>query len=277
MSFWHGPTDNRRLSLYRAGFGALLCVESLTRLPYAPELFSSDGFHQGFWAASAPSPLVSYLLCFVLVLSAGAMALGLYTRIATAITLCVWGFLYAVDQVNEKALHTIVVVVMAMLLSSDSGARFSLDDRRRIARGLARSPETGCAMPLRLLQLQFAQIYFFAGVGKLFSNGWITGNVLSGSLSSRWSTSFGLWLAGQMTDWMARVGGLGVTLYEILAPFLLFVPWARPWVLVVGLSLHLGIQLTLGIGFLGWHFILALLVLYPSDETMEYVFKRITR
>lgn len=276
-SYWHGDVRSDRLSLYRAGLGALLCAESLGRLPYAAELFSSDGFHEGYWAAHAPSPAVAYALAAMLVVTSAAMTLGFWSRLSTALTAALWGGLWAIDQINEKALHTLVVVVMAMLVTGDPGARFSLDDRLRMKRGAPRAPETACAMPLRLLQLHFAQVYFFAGVVKIFAAGWSTGAILSMSLASRWATPAGLWLSTRLPDVALRALGLGTILFELLAPFLLFVSWARPWVIAVGLCFHLGIQLSLGIGYLGAHFILALLVLFSSEETIAMASARIAK
>ena len=132
------------------------------------------------------------------------------------------------------------------------------------------------ATPLRLLQLHFAQVYFFAGVGKLFASGWVTGTVLDLSLSSRWATDLGLWVASWVPDPAVRLLGLLTILYELVGPWLLFVPWARPWVIACGVSFHLGIQATLTVGWLGAHFILALVTLYPDPATLRRALQRLS-
>jgi len=264
---WLGATDPLPLALYRAGFGALLCGECLTRLPYAKELYSSVGFHRSGVGAWAPPPSVAYAFVLVAAAGAAAISLGWRTRAASVVTLAAWTWLHAIDQINEKALHSVIVVVLALLALSDAGAARSLDARR--AGGDAPAV---WATPLRLLQLQFAQVYFFAGVAKLFAAGWITGSVLQLSLSSRWATDTGLWVASWIPDVAVRLLALLTILYELVGPWLLFVPWARPWVIAFGVSLHLGIQSTLSIGWLGSHFILALVTLYPDPATWRRVF-----
>ncbi len=264
---WLGTTDPLPLALYRAGFGALLCVECLTRLPYAEELYSSVGFHRSAIGAWAPPPVLAYALVLVAALGAAAISLGWRTRVASVVTLAVWTWLQAIDQINEKALHSIFVVVLALLALSDAGAARSLDARR--AGGDAAEV---WATPLRLLQLQFAQVYFFAGIAKLFATGWITGTVLQLSLSSRWASDTGLWVATWLPDVAVRLLALFTVIYELVGPWLLFVPWARPWVIAFGVSFHFGIQSTLSIGWLGAHFILALVTLYPEPTTWRRLF-----
>lgn len=266
---WTGAVDPTPLALYRVGFGALLCAESLARLPWAAELFSSEGFHRSSFRVPVPPPAASYALVALSAAAGASLALGWQTRASAAVSLALWAWLHMIDQINERALHTLVLVVLALLCLSDAGAARSLDARRR---GEARAV---WATPYRLLQLQFAQVYFFAGVAKMYAQGWVTGHVLLGSLSSRWATPAGLWVASWIPDEAWRGIGLATILYELLAPWLLFVPWARPWVVAVGLGFHVGIQVTLGVGWLGPHFILALLTLFQEPATLRRAIARL--
>ena len=266
--FWHGPVLLDSLCLYRAGFGLLLCGEAVTWLPHTTELFSADGFHLGILARFAPPPPVAFLLCLLLVLAAAAVGIGWHTRAALATTLGLWSFLYGIDQINEKAIHSVAIVVVTILLFSACAARYSLDDWLRRRRGLPRCPDHACAFPLRLLQLEFAQVYFFAWISKIASPGWVDGTVLTRALASGWATSLGVWVSGWLPGLAAGLGGLLVITYEVLAPFLLFVPRARPWVLGAGVIFHGGIQATLSVEFFGLHFLLALLLLYPDPAVI---------
>lgn len=265
--FWLGEVDPLPLALYRAGLGALLCLEGLTRLPYAAELFSDAGFHRSRFAVPVPPPGGAYALVLASSIAAAAMALGWRTRATTVATLALWGWLYAIDQIGEKALHSIALVALAMLALSDAGATRSLDARRDGERA------TVWATPLRLLQLQFAQVYFFAGVVKLRAPGWLQGAVLARSMSSRWATDLGLWAARAVPDAVWSSLAHATVAYELVAPFLLFVPRARRWVIAAGLALHLGIDATLCVGWLGWHFMLALVTLYPAPESLRRVLR----
>lgn len=252
-----GDGDARTLARYRAGFGALLFGEAVERLPYAVELFSSEGFHRTRFAVPVPSPAGAYALVIVSALGALAMSLGWRTRIATVVTLLSWSWLYAIDQVSEKALHSLMLVVLAALAISDSGATLSLDARRNGARSRA------WVTPLRIIQLEFAQVYFFAGVVKMRVAGWTSGGVLSRSLSSRWANEAGMWAARTFPEGTWRALAVATVVYELAAPWLLFVPRARRYVIAAGLLFHVGIQVLLGVGWLGFHFMLALVTLFP--------------
>lgn len=255
-----GDGDSRPLARYRAGFGALLFGEAIERLPYAAELFSNEGFHRTSFAVPVPSPSVAYALVAASALSALAMSLGWRTRIATMVTLISWSWLYAIDQIGEKALHSLMLVVLAALAISDSGATLSLDARRDGSRDRA------WVTPLRIIQLEFAQVYFFAGVVKTRVPDWLSGGVLSRSLSSRWANEAGMWAARTLPESTWHALAVASVVYELGAPWLLFVPRARRYVIALGLVFHAGIQVMLGVGWLGFHFMLALVTLFPMSE-----------
>jgi hypothetical protein len=264
-SFWFGAEPPHRLAVFRAGFGALVAIEAGWRVPYSRELFSSEGFHIGYLAHLAPPPALALMLSVGLVAAAANVAIGSYTRPSLVVMLALWGFLYAIDQVNEKAISTIVLVVGTVLLFSQCAETFSLDARRRASRGQPLRTEVS-VFPVRLLQLEVANIYFFAGVVKLVNPEWVNGTVLYRVLASRWASEAGVWVSGWLPPLAVRAGGLGTILYELLAGFLLFSPWARRWVLLIGAVFHLSIQLLLEVESLGFHFLWMLGALFATEE-----------
>jgi hypothetical protein len=267
--FWlrQAPVDS--LCLYRAGFCLLLLADAASWLPHAEELFSSEGFHLGLLAPLAPPPALATFLCAALAASALLAAVGLWTRASLAVTAVLWSFLYAIDQINEKAITSIAILVLAILLASPSAARYSLDDWLARRRGLERRPGTASIFPLRLLQLEFAQVYFFAGLVKLFVPGWRDGTIPLRSLRSQWATDLGVWISGWAPEILIRAGGWGTILFELTAPFCLFIPRARAAWIAAGVLFHAAIAATLSVGSLSPHFILALLLLFPAPETFS--------
>ncbi len=266
-----GEVDSKVLARYRSVFGALLCCEAVQRLPYAVELFSSEGFHRTRFAAPVPSPTVAYALVAVSALASAAMSLGWKTRLSTLVTLLSLSWLYAIDQVSEKALHSMSLVVLGALAISDAGAAYSLDVRREGARAKA------WVTPLRLLQLELAQVYFFAGVVKLRAPGWLDGEVLYRTMSSRWADPAGMWAVRVMPHATWRALSVATIAFELVGPWLLFVPRVRRYVIAAGLMFHMGIEVTLGVGWLGLHFMTALLTLFPSPEAWTRFEARVTR
>jgi hypothetical protein len=263
----HREIPVEAIAVYRAGVGLLIFLEGCTWLGHTRELFSSDGFRLPHGAiVPLPAPF-ALLVSAALVVAALAMTLGLFTRATNACVLVLWTFLVEEDGIDQKAIHVILVVVLVLLLFSPSGAAFSLDALRR------RTPQarTCRAFVYRLIQLEFAQVYFFAGLTKMTTPSWVSGDVLFHVFSGRWATPLGIWISGWLSPLAARAGALGTILYELFAPVLLFVPCVRPWVITAGVLFHLGIQATLSIGFLGPHFLLALLVLFPEPEAVRSV------
>jgi hypothetical protein len=256
--FFHGYIPSQALGLYRIGFGLLLWSESMSWYPYAKELFSSDGFHVYRSYSYAFPPWAAVLLCAILVFSSLFMALGLYTRSSTLITWIAWTLLYQVDSLNEKAIHTMIIIVLPFMVFSDCGSVFSLDCY------FGKTPKDKIwAFPQRLLQLFFAQVYFFSGLTKLMVPEWAQGLVLQRSINGRWANDWGIWLSGALPESVFRLGGICTVLMEISAPLFLFREGAsRVFFIAVCFLFHLGIETTMNIGYLGLHFMIAIPLLF---------------
>jgi hypothetical protein len=261
------------IAVYRAGVGLLIFLEACTWLGHTRELFSCDGFRLPGCALPTLSAAGALVLSAALVVAALGLALGLFTRWANACVLVLFTILVEEDGIDQKAIHSILIVVLTLLLFTPSGAALSLDALRK--RG--KETRTHGAFVCRLIQLEFAQVYFFAGLTKMTNASWVSGDVLFHVLSGRWATPLGIWISGWLSPLAARTGALGTILYELFAPVLLFIPCVRPWVITAGVLFHLGIQGTLSIGFLGPHFLLALLVLFPEPEAVRSVLEWMLR
>jgi hypothetical protein len=204
------------------------------------------------------------MLCVGLLIAAGCLTIGYRTKPAILATLTIWGYFYAVDSINEKAIHSIAMVLLVLLAFAPCNRRYSVDALRATPEW--RGDGQACSFVLRLLQLEFAQVYFFAGVAKMMNPEWVNGTVTARLLNGRWATETAHWVSVGLPDILPRAQALVTILFETMAGFLLFVPWARPWVIGLGLCFHLAIQVLFHVGFLGIHFMLALLVLFPEPE-----------
>ena len=268
------PVDG--LCLYRLGFGLLLFLQAATWLPHTRELFSNQGFHTPLLPLPAPSPSLALASCLVLMLASASLCVGLFTRVATAAALVPWTFLYLQDQIAEEAITSIVLVLLVLLLFAPCGAKYSVDAWLRTRRGQPLQKTTS-PLALRLLQLEFAQVYFFCGMTKMAHPQWVDGSVFFHIFTSRYATDLGIWISGRLPALTAHVGAFATILYELLAGFLLFQPLWRPWVITVGVLFHLGIQSVLAVGFLGPHFGLALVTLFPSPPTLKRIVRALRR
>nr|MDP9167729.1 HTTM domain-containing protein [Actinomycetota bacterium] len=133
----------------------------------------------------------------------------------------------------------------------------SLDQRRR--GGSFWSAMTLAPWPIRLLQVQLTLIYLFAVQAKLSEKTWVDGS----ALLYAWDTD-GKWALISAPEWLSTNAVLlnavtwAAILVELSIAVLVWVRRCRPWVLVIGVLLHLAMMLTLNVGF----FSLAMYVLY---------------
>lgn len=101
----------------------------------------------------------------------------------------------------------------------------------------------------RTLQiLIFAAIYGSTGWSKLlYEPAWATGDVLPGHLVD---VHFGLRPVGMLAlqaPWVLTVMGWWTVAFEVLFPFLIWVPVARPILLLLGVGFHIGIFATMNV------------------------------
>lgn len=167
---------------------------------------------------------------------------GLFTRSATVVTWALavtfhnrlnW-FLNGGDALFRNALF--------YLIFSRAGAAWSLDNlvHRRENRAIP-------SWPVRLLQIQFCLIYLATGVVKL-NEDWLRGTavywVLNDMALTRWS-----YCQIPLPVFLCQVASWGTILFEIGFSFLVMVQKIRPWLLLAGLTLHLGIWAATEIGW----------------------------
>jgi hypothetical protein len=269
MNFLHRQAPVEPVAAYRILVGSLMFLESAGWLSHTTELFSNEGFHvPNFTWLAVPPPWLALLLCLVLVLSSLCVAIGMFTRVSIAITVSIWFYFYGLDSLNEKAAQTIAMVNLTILLFSNCGHRLSMDRVLRLRRGKPDYPGQSSVFPQRMLQFEFAQIYFFSGVSKLMNPDWVNGNVFYYVLNGRWATPLGIFVSSMKPDIIARASGLGTILFELFMGMLLFIPPVRPYAIAAGVLFHSGIQATLWVGTLGFHFISGLVTLFPEPETV---------
>ncbi len=269
LTHFHRNVPADSLCLYRAFLGGVLTAEALSWLPHTTELFSNVGYHiPNVIGTPAPPPWLALFLGLSLMISALGVAVGFLTRASIALTLVLWSYIYCLDSLNEKTAQTITIIALVILFFTPCGARYSVDDFLRRRRGQQRESAELSVFTQRLLQIEFAQIYFFSGIAKMMNPEWVSGAVFYRVLNGRLATPIGVAISSLDSDLLSRAGGLGTILFELSQGFLLFLPLTRAFAIVNGLFFHAGIQSTLYIGTLGAHFILALLLLFPEPESV---------
>lgn len=277
-TFLFAPTGVRPLALVRIGTGLVLGYDAARHWPYAVELYSLSGpsaplfpeFH-----APTPEAATAIVMQSLLVFFLARVAAGWHTRISLwgALFLALW--LWPLDRLGTFAKHVLLGMHLLFLLGwSGCGAVWSVDERGQA--GSRESCPVRAVWPQRLMQLLVCGMYLQAAVTKLRSPSFMNGHLLSFSLlDNHWGGgSFGMWLAS--LPHVPMLLSLGTVLYELLFPFLVWVPNVRLFLLGVGVIVHLTMGVAMHVGIFTPIMLVALLA-FLNERDVAWVQKWLGR
>jgi hypothetical protein len=285
--FWFTPADPATLSLIRLAAGAMLFY---THLVWTLDLEAFFGPHSWVGPAAATTVLRDpdgagytwshfWLIQDTAVLWAAHLAalavfamftLGWFSRITSVLAYLlavayvhrVPGALFGLDQINA---------MLAMyLMLGPSGAAWSLDRlwaARRAGRPLPPAePSVSANLAIRLIQLHMCVIYFYAALSKMHGGPttWWSGEAIWYAIANLEYQSLDItWLA----RWPLLIALITqVTLYWELSFCVLVWPrLTRPLMLVMGVPVHLGIALCMGMITFGLVMLIGCLSFVPPD------------
>ena len=275
--FWFEPADSATLGLLRWFSGGMLLYTHLVWGLALQPFFGPDGWQDhllvghalrdtlapSFWWSIPPSLLgVTHAACLLILL---LYWVGLFHRVtpwlAFAITVSYINRVplanFGLDQINSLL---VAYVAVGSLGLPSRDARLTADRawfrwRQQSARGGTASlpdpqPHVSVRLALRLVQIHLCVIYFGAGLSKLKGLSWWTGDAVWLAIANREYQSQDLtWLA--WTPWLINLVSVGTVAWEMTFWLLIWHPRLRWPVLLVGLGMHTGIGLFLGMWTFG--------------------------
>jgi hypothetical protein len=264
--FWFTPVDPAPLCLLRLLVGGMLvyshAVWGLDLEGFVgPEGWNSaeliQEMQRGTWAVSfwwfVPRGwyAAAHALCLIVLVLFWA---GSWTRVTSALAFAVVASYSNRAQLSNYGLDQIACILTLYLMIGPSGAMYSVDGlmRRRRAASLTAdvSPRASAGLALRLIQAHYCVIYFFAGVSKLQGRSWWTGEALWRALANyEYQSTDMTWLAA--FPWLLQLAALSTVLWEISFAYLIWNRALRPWLLAVGVAMHVGIGACLGMWTFG--------------------------
>jgi hypothetical protein len=275
--FWFAAQDPLTISLLRLLTGGMLFYALAMWSFDLHSFFAQDRgwqsaelvrtLQQGQWAFSfwwlVPDSYLgtAHAICLLV---AAAFCIGLCTPVTKFAA-----FLIAISYANRVPMATfgldqITCITTLYLCLGPCGARFSADryfaKRSAGKRGLPvlwprRSVAAGLA--LRMLQVHLCVIYFWSGISKLQGPSWWSGEAIWRVASNYEYQQVSLeWLA--YVPWLYQVCTIGTWVWEISFPFLVWRREFKPFILSIGILMHLSIGLFLGM----WTFGLAMCFSY---------------
>ena len=259
------------LASIRIMYGVVLLGWTVTMSFDAMDLLGSDALvpsrfaTQGRWRwFELDSTAASWAAMILLGLAAIAIIVGWRP---TLWFLMAFILLVAVQRRNPVILNSgdLVIRNFALLLAlCPTGAALSVDRLRRHGRAALRTAPLVAPWGLRLLQLQMMVIYFFAFWSKS-GDLWRDGTAVSTVLRIGDLTRFDVpdWLTANVL--IIAVFTWGALFIEVGLAFLLWAKPLRPVLIVLGISLHLFIDVFIVVGFFGPLMITGLVAFADAD------------
>lgn len=201
--------------------------------------------HPGMvWAAYAL--FLTALVCFTL---------GFWSRTAALIA---WiGHLSYLHRgfITWDGMDSQLAMLLLYLMFGPIGATLSIDRSRKNLPRSGPEPSWSANVIIRMIQVHMGIIYLCAGLAKLQGARWWDGTAVWMSMVLPEYVVLDLsWLA-QGGDWLCLlVSNLGVAMtliFEISFIFLIWNPTLRPWILLMGVFMHVGIGLIIGLESFG--------------------------
>lgn len=273
ISFWFTPMDPAPLGLLRILAGGMVVYSHLVWGIDLPAFLGPDGwnsaeaireFHAGQWNYSfwwnVPVEWMQtvHRWCIAILV---LFWFGCFTRVTSILAFVIHVSYCQRAWISNFGLDQIAGVLLLYLMIGPSGATYSIDSVFRRTWHRWRSPDliiadrsirpsAAAGLSLRLIQVHYCVIYFFAATGKLQGEAWWNGAAIWRALSNYEYQSIDLtWLA-----WYPEILDLAthiVILWELSFAYLIWVRPLRPFMLAIGVLMHLGIGAFLGMWTFG--------------------------
>jgi hypothetical protein len=279
QQFFFEPQPTSTLAIFRIAFGLVVTAWTLTQLPYLFDFYGPQGIlptppkvGPGQWGllnmvTSVPAVAMVWMATL---LAAVALTIGMSPRIAAIVVLL---GIMAFERRNPELLNSgdVLLRVMAVyLVFAPSGAALSWDrwrnDRATFWEFPLRAP-----WAMRMLQIQLSVLYLAAVWAKMQGNAWSQGTAVSFALRMLDQTRFPppsfVSTSVLLTEWFT----FGTLIIELAIGVLVWNRRARPWVLGLGALMHLGIEITIMVGFFSIAMWCFYLVFVPPETAARWV------
>ena len=272
--FWFEPRETSTLAVVRIVYGVTIFFWTLSQLPTLLTFYGSDGIlpeapdlGPGAWTVLSPlSGDVFVIGLFVLMLVAAmALMVGFYPRAAALFLFIGTASLQRRDPYVHNAGDALLRIMPLYLALSPCGAALSLDRWRKHRDDFWESPLRS-QVALRLMQIQVSIVYLDGVWEKVRGVSWNDGTAVSFAL--RIGDLQRLPVPGffRSSELIANFLTYGTLAMEFALAVLVWNRAARPWVLLAGVSLHLGIDWAMRVGFFSFGILVFYLAFLPPDR-----------
>jgi hypothetical protein len=278
--FWFEPVETSSFVLFRLAFGLVAVGYTISLAPALFAFYSDDGIlpaqptYKGTLAWGLlgwfPSDGAVLLFYFLLLISSIALLVGLQTRVAALVFfVCLISF----GRRNPWVLNSgdlLVQVLAFYMLFMPAGLAVSVDRWLKEPGGLWAFPARAI-WPLRLVQVQVSILYIAAVWAKVRGQTWNDGTAVSYAFRIEDISRFPV--PSFVTDSLviSNLLTFGTLAVELSIGLLVWNRVLRPWVLLLGVGLHLGIDYAVRVGFFSYAVLVAYVAFVPPDAARSLI------
>jgi hypothetical protein len=278
--FWFQPVESSTFALFRVAFGLLTLGYTLSLAPALFAFYSDDGIlpaqphYSGTLAWGLlgifSSDAAVVLFYFLLLVGTIALVAGFQARIAALVVfICLISFGRRDPWVLNSG-DLLVQVLAFYMLFMPSGAALSVDRWLGEPRRFWEFP-VRAVWPLRLVQVQVSILYLAAVWAKVRGVTWNDGTAVSYAFRIEDVARFPV--PGFVTDSLVLANLLtyGTLAVELSIGILVWNRVLRPWVLLLGIGLHLGIDYAVRVGFFSYAVLVAYIAFIPPESARSFI------
>lgn len=240
------------------------------------QALQSDSYALSFWWYVPESWLMTVHVCCCLVLA--MFFLGAFTRVTSVLT-----WMIAVSYAHRAmlanyGLDQIISVLILYLTLAPCGQYLSVDAwRRRWSSGQPNkvSPSVMANVASRLVQCHLCVMYLFAGLSKLQGRSWWNGDAVWETLANYEYQTMDLTFLAAF-PFVTHLATHMTVAWEVSFSALVWNRYLRPFVLLIGTSMHMGIGMFLGMWTFGLTMMFGYVTFIPSDR-LRYLVHGICR
>jgi hypothetical protein len=278
--FWFTPVETSTFALFRIAFALVTLAWTISLAPTLYAFYSTDGIlpSQPDFAGAAAWGLLGVftgnaavtMLYFLLFVASIFLLFGFQTRIAAVVVfVCLVSFGRRNPWVlnsGDQLLQALAFYVVLM----PSGAALSVDRLLKRGEPFWEFP-LRAVWPLRLVQIQVSIIYLAAVWAKVRGTNWNDGTAVSYAM--RVGDIARLPVPGFITDslFISNVLTYGTLAVELALGILVWNRVLRPWVLLLGVGLHLGIDYAVRVGFFSYAILITYIAFLPPGTATSLI------
>lgn len=283
--FFFAPVKPTTIGLFRIGFGIVVFLAVLGRYPYRDIFYGEHGLvslstmdlyfpgERWLFFRWLPETDPALNLYFIgLMLATLSLIVGFQSRISSILVFLGLMSLSNRNFFIDNAGDDLMRINSLFLMFAPAGGAYSIDRWLRVRRGLQSSGDYVLSSPWaqRLMQLQVAYLYLNTALLKLPGEGWQDGTAIYYALNylelRRFNFKFAFYYL-----WQIKLVTYSVLVGEFALAILVWWRKARYYVLAVGVSLHLGINLTMQFPIFQYVMIASLINFIDPDDLERWL------